>query len=261
MIREKASDAPHVIIEYKHKHPLDLLDYTGSLAAIGDQFKRFVTDKDGVDTQSRLFVHEVRPGSAIAELIALGKATADLYDAVDALTGFAGAFHSVLQTILHLPPEAKDLDRTTVKNAAAFVAPVAFDAPGATINVIDNRGGIINNHFTVTPMEAAAIRHNANHLLNSEFPDEVRFENEPMALFQIRNAPPGKSGDFGIIDRFSPKERKLTFGSDAVKDAILHHDGNPFEEIFWVDGVVKTVGGKPVSYLITMLNDTQPKED
>lgn len=254
------SEAHRVIVEYKHERPLDLLDYTASLAAFGDQFKRFVADERGVDSEARLFVHKVRPGSAIAELIALGKAAADLYDAYEKIEGFAGSFYTVLQMILQLPPQAKDLDRATIKNAAAFVGPVASDGPGGYINVIDNRGGVVINQYTVTPMEAAAIRHNAGHLLNSQFPDEVRFENEPMELFQMRNAPSGKSGDFGIIDRFTPKERKLTFAGDAVKDAILHHDGNPFEQTFWVDGVVKTVGGKPVGYFITRLVDAQQRE-
>lgn len=248
-----------IIVEYRHQKPLDLLDYAGSLTALGEQFKRFVADERGVDSETRLFVHEVRPGSAVAELFALGKSAADLYDAYDKLKDFAGAFYTILQTILLLPPEAKELDRAAVKNAANFVAPLSVDGEGATINLIDNRGGTIVNHYTVRPMEAAAIRHNANHLLNSQFPDEIRFENEPMELFQMRNAPPGKSGDFGIIDRFSPKERKLTFAGDAVKNAILHHDGNPFEQVFWVDGLVKTVGGKPVGYFITRLVDTQPK--
>lgn len=250
-----------IIVEYKHKRALDLLDYTASLSALGEQFKRFSANEGGVDSEARLFIHEVRTGSAIAELIALGKSAADLYDAYDKLQAFAAAFYSVLQTVLHLPPSAKELDRQEIRNASNFVAPLVAEGDGAVINLIDNRGGMIVNHYSVSPMEAAAIRHNAQHLLNSEFPDEVRFENEPMALFQMRNAPPGKSGDFGIIDRFSPKERKLTFAGDAVKDAILHHDENPFDQIFWVDGVVKTVGGKPVSYLITNLVDTQARED
>ena len=250
-----------IVVEYKNKRPLDLLDLTASLTAFGDQFKRFVADEDGIDSDTRLFVHEIRPGSTITELIAFGKQAADLYDALGKVQEFAGAFYSVLQSILHLTPEAKELDKQTLKGAASFVAPLAYDGDGAVINLIDNRGGTVINHYTVNPVEAAAIRHNAKHLLNSELPDQIRFENEPMELFQMRNAPPGKSGDFGIIDCFSPKERKITFANDAAKDAILHHDGNPFEQTFWVSGIVKTVGGRPVGDVIVKLLDTQPKED
>lgn len=249
-----------LVIEYRNEKPLELLEYSASISALGDQFKRTISDEGRVDETARLFIDQIRPGSVITELVALGQGAADLYETFDKLKDFAGTFYSVLQSILHLKPEAKELDRATVKNAAAFVGPLIGDAPGSAINIIDNRGGVINN-YTVVPMEAAAIRHNAQHLLNSQFPEEVRFENEPMSLFQMRNAPPGKSGDFGIIDRFSGKERKLTFAGDAVKDAILHHHGNPFDQVFWVDGFVKTVSGKVAGYNITNLNSVDPKEE
>lgn len=130
-----------IIIEYKNKRPLELLDLTNSLSALGNQFKRFVSDENGIDSETRLFVHEVRTGSTITELIALGQKAADLYDAYEKVKDFAGSFYAVLQSILHLTTEAKELDRSTIKNAASFVAPLAIDGDGARINMIDNRGG------------------------------------------------------------------------------------------------------------------------
>lgn len=240
-----------LIVEYKNSSPIELLTLTASLAAVGDQFKRFVANEGGVDAEARLFVHEIRPGSTIAELVAFGQAAADLYDALDKLGGFAPYFYDQLQAILQLRPSAKELDRPTVRNAADFVRPAAIDNHG-NLNIIDNRGGV-TNVFTVTPMEAAAIAHNAQHLLNSKFPDQEHFSNEPMVLFQLRDAPPGKTGDFGIIDRFSPRHHKLFFASDGLKDTILHE--NPFDKVFWVDGAVKTAGGKVVGYLIINLRE------
>jgi hypothetical protein len=161
--------------------------------------------------------------------------------------------------IQHLLPASKKLDRPTIKNISNIVAPVAVD-DGAQLNIIDNQGGVINNNYFINHPDAIAIRHNAQHLLNSQFPDELRFDNEPMILFQMRNAPPGQPGDYGIIDRFSTRARKLTFSNDPAKDAILHHQGNPFDQIFWVSGVVKTSGGEVAGYQIDELDSVSRRD-
>lgn len=248
-----------LIFDFKNSRPIELAELTLSLSALADQFKRFAAEENGIDSEARLFVHEIRSGSVIAELIAAAQLAHDLYEARDLLAGFLPSLSDAMKAIHYLPPESKDLDRRTVKNISNIMAPIAVD-PGGQLNLIDNRGGVVNQTFVVTPPEAAAIRHNAQHLLNSQFPDETRFENEPMTLFQMRNAPPGKSGDYGVIDRFSPNAKKLTFSSDAAKNAILHHDGNPFEQVFWVSGVVKTAGGGVVGYLIHELIDVSAKD-
>lgn len=249
-----------LIIEIKNERPVELNAFTASLSALGDQFKRFVAEHDGVDPETRLFVHEIRPGSIIAELVELGKTANDLWEHRDYIAPFVPVLEDAIKSVLNLTSHAKTLDRPTIRNIANIVAPIAVDN-GSTLQVTDNRGGVINNFFVVDAVQAAAIQHNAQHLLNSEFPDEQRFENEPMILFQLRDAPPGKTGDFGIIDRFSEKPRKLFFASDAVKTEILHDNGHPFEQVFWVTGFVKTAGGKVAGYMIHRLVETTPKDD
>lgn len=248
-----------LIVEYRNRRPIELTALTVSLAAVGDQFKRYIADQGDTEADARLFVQEVRTGSIIAELIAFGKAVGDLYEVSDKLAGFVPLLGEMMQAILHLNPSAKDLDKPTVRNIGNIVAPIALD-PGAQLNIIDNRNGTVNNNFFISPADAAAIIHNADHLLSSQFPDEIRFSNEPMTLYQMRNAPPGRSGDYGIIDRFSQRAHKLAFASDAAKDAILHHAGNPFEQVFWIDGVVKTSGGNVVGYMIHSLIDVSARE-
>lgn len=252
-------DARTLIYDFKNSRPIELAELTSSLSAFADQYKRFAADENGIDSEARLFIHEIRSGSVIAELIAIAQLANDLYEARDQIAGFLPALTDTANAIRHLLPEARSLDRRTIKNVSNIMAPIAVD-PGGQLNLIDNRGGVVNQTFVVNPQEAAAIRHNAQHLLNSQFPEETRFENEPMTLYQMRDAPPGKTGDYGIIDRYSQSAKKLTFSSDAAKDSILHHDGNPFEQVFWVNGVVKTSGGVVVGYLIHELIDVTARD-
>lgn len=245
-----------IIIEYKNGLPIELLDLTRSLSAIGDQFKRYVTHESGIDADARLFIHEIRSGSTIAELVAYGQSAIDLYEATEKLGGFAPYMYQLLQDVLHLRPASKTLDKPTVRNVANIVRPTAIDNSGH-LNIIENNGGTVNVFNSIGPTEAAAIAHNANHLLNSEFPQEQRFSHEPMILYQLRDAPPGKTGDFGIIDAFSDRPRKLFFGSEELKSRIL--TDQPFESVFWVDGVVKTAGGKVEGYQVLYLHETTPR--
>lgn len=249
-----------LIVRIDNSRPVELSSFTASLAAVGDQFKRFVAHEGGIDPETRLYVHEIRSGSIVAELIELGKTANDLWEQRDYIAPFVPALADTVNAVLNLTDQAKLLDRRTIRNVANITAPIAVDN-GSTLQVIDNRGGTVVNNFIVDPHQAAAIQHNAQHLLNSEFPDEIRFENEPMILFQLRDAPPGKTGDFGIIDRFSSKPGKLFFAGDAVKSAILHENGNPFERVFWVSGYVKTAGGRVAGYMIHQLLEATDKED
>jgi hypothetical protein len=246
-----------LIIEYKNSRPMELAVLTVSLSALADQFKRYAIEDGRLEPDARLYVREIRSGSVIAELVALGQVVNDLYEAREHIAGFFPVLVDAMKVVQHLLPEAKKIDRATVKNVSNIVAPIALDN-GSQLSLIDNQGGVINNYY-ITSSEAATIRHNAQHLLNSQFPEELRFENEPMTLFQMRNAPPGRAGDYGVIDRFDGRAKKLTFTNDGAKDAILHHEGNPFERIFWVSGVVKTTGGDVAGYQIDKLDDVSDK--
>lgn len=247
-----------LIIEYKNGQPIELLDLTASLAALADQFKRFAAEEGGVASEARLYVHEIRPGSTVAELVAFAKTAIDMYEAIDDLGAFAPYIGELMQNILHLRPASKQMDKPTVKNIQKIIRPTAIDNRG-NLNIFENHGSGNVNIINISPTDAAAIFHNADHLLNSEYPDEQRFTNEPMLLYQLRDAPPGKSGDFGIIDRFSDRHKKLFFAADELKDAILHD--SPFEKVFWVDGVVKTAGGSVVAYQISALRDVTDRSD
>jgi len=245
-----------MIIEYKNVKPVELADLSAALTAIGDQFKRFVTDQGGIESEARLYVHEMRAGSIIAELVPMAEAVSYIYDHKELIAGFLAQWQDMTTAVLHLTDDAKSIDKPTLRNIRAANEVTAKDG-GAQQNFIAQDGGVIINQFNIGSEAAAAISHNATHLLKSEFPNEERFSNEPMTLHQLRD---GKRGDFGFIDRYSTKALKLTFAGDTTKHGVLHHSGNPFDHIFWVEGVVKTVGGRPVGYHITGLIDTTDKE-
>lgn len=118
----------------------------------------------------------------------------------------------------------------------------------------------MNVTFNIDSPRAAAIAYNATALLGGAIPEERHFESEPMVLWQMRNAPPGRAGDMGRIDMFSDRPKKLIFASDDAKRAILDSE-HPFAMIYFVTGNAKTAGGKIVAYHIVSVDGVAPLEE
>lgn len=250
-----------LIIEIKNLRPIELGDFASSLHALGNEFSSFATNQSGADGDAKLYIKEIRPGSTIVELVrwAAQSAIEGIKLDENVIGPFMANWQETLKAILNLSDDAKKLPKSSVKNARAFVEPIAKDN-GSQVNIIANDGANVTV-FNVSSGSAAQIAYNANHLLAEQMPEETRFQDEPMVLWQVRDGPPAKTGDMGRIDRFSEKARKITFGSDSVKGSIMERDENPFGYIFFVSGVVKTAGGRIVAYHILALESSIPKED
>lgn len=256
---ELAETQPSIVVEYKNERPIELLDLTASLAALGEQFKHFIAEHEAVDFAPRLYVHQIRPGSIIAELIPWLQQADFVLKHREELAGFVTHWREILEAILHLNNRAKSIQKPTLRSVRNFVAPIAKDN-GAQLNIItqDNAAPTVNVLvINMRSEEAKMISHNAGHLLARGVPTEEAFDNEPLTLFQMRDA---RAGDMGFIDRFSEKPVKLTFASDETKNAILHHSDNPWDTIFFVSGVVKTAGGNVAAYHIRALDGVVPKD-
>ncbi|MFT3966847.1 MAG: hypothetical protein QM690_13300 [Sphingobium sp.] len=257
------TESGSIIVKYENKRPIDLLDFTASLAAFGDEFKNFAGIATLFDTEPRLFIREMRPGSVVAELFYWAQQVpilAEWQEHREIAAAFMVNWQETLQLILNLGDGAKNLPKGTVKNARTMVEPVAKDG-GSQMNFIATEGGTVNVNFNLTSTQAGAIAYNAQHLLGAQPVEDMRFENEPMVLWQMRDGPPARAGDMGRIDRFSDKPKKLTFATDATKNALLNREEHPFSLIYFVSGVARTAGGKLASYHIYTVDGAVPKDE
>ena len=60
-----------ITVRIENTKPVELVDFTRSLLALADQFKRDVENDARQDVEVRLYVTELRTGSLVAELAAL----------------------------------------------------------------------------------------------------------------------------------------------------------------------------------------------
>ncbi len=248
---------PTIVIEYKNERPMALLDLTASLAAFGQQFERTAPQEAG-SVKPELYVRELRSGSTIAELIPILEGFDAILQHREIVAAFMANWQETLQSILQLTPKAKEVEKPALRAAKMFVQPIAQDQ-AAQMNIFVQDGGKVEQNFYLSSDDSQRIVANANHLLGA-LPTEERFSNEPMVLFQVRDGPPSRAGDRGYIDRFSPSPKKLTFGSEEAKSAILTQRENPFDLIFFVSGIAKTAGGTVAAYHITSLDSAEPRD-
>lgn len=247
---------PGLRIKIENEFPLEVLDLTTSLAAVAEEYRRH-SGEDG----ARLYVERIREGSVIAELTSIAKGTlvagAPLIPlAMDSLAPFVGHWSGLLTSLAAYGRDAakdadvRNADKASLRNAKSFVEPALH---GNAINIQgDVNIGEIN--LTITPESAGDITRAVRHLL-APMPDESRFQNEPLQLYQLRDA---KAGDMGYIDRFDKRPRRLTFANEEAKREVVHA-ANPFDVFFFVSGVVKTAGGEVASYHIDKIDGITPK--
>lgn len=249
-----------MLIKIEKERPLDLLDLTASLSAVADEYRRFSGDE-----RARLYVESITESSVLARLVsmsgdvlAVGAPLIPL--ALDSLAPFMGHWGGILTGLanygrgLGSDEFVRSLDKSSLRHAKDFVAPAVN---GNTIKVSGENNTVTVNQVVISPEVGGDIARNATHLLAGELPGEMRFENEPLRLYQVRDA---KAGDLGFIDRFSEKPKRLIFASEVVKNEMLHGESSPFDVFFFVTGLAKTAGGEIASYSVEEINGVTARD-
>ncbi len=253
------SDAiPKVVIEYDYREPLDLLDVTAALTAIGQEFRRYAGHELPQGANARLRVGRLRTGSIIAELVPMLEAADWLTGHRDIAGPFVAQFGDILDLIRQFPPKARSIEKKTARAAKTFVTPVAKD-PGGQVTIYAQTGSTVTtNIYNFGTNGARSIRKHAD-LIIGGVASELDFSAEPMILYQMRDGPAGASGDYGFIDRFSGSPVKIRWASEDVKSAVLDRAENVFDLIYFVSGTAQTAGGDVVVYNIRRLEDVAMK--
>ena len=249
-----------MLVKIEKERPLDLLDLTASLAAVADEYRQFSREE-----HARLFVDSITEGSVLASLVSIAKDVRDaggplIPIALDSLAPFMGHWGTLLKSLAQYGQGrgtdelARRADKSSLRHAKNFVAPAVN---GNAIQVSGENNSVTVNNIVISPETGGNIVRNADHLLSGPLPSEQRFENEPLRLYQVRDA---KAGDMGFIDRFDSRPKRLIFGSETVKAEMMHGEVSPFDLFFFVSGVAKTAGGEIASYRIEKIDGVTDRD-
>ncbi len=238
-------------IKFENERPVELLEFTAALAAVGDEYRSFRGDNNGC-----LRVERITEGSIDAVLTDVTSTAMIVAPVADQIVkAFSEHWVGLLKAVANYgldklsDAKAKSASKRSIKNAIVFARP-ANNGNAITVTG-DNNTVITGPYINVDRSIAEAIITNGSHLLAPDIAEEARFTNEPLKLYQARDA---KAGDLGYIDRFSPKPRRLIFADDAVKAEMLHGEARAFDVFFYVSGLVKTAGGEIAGYYIDKID-------
>lgn len=152
---------------------------------------------------------------------------------------------------------AKDVPKaitpSSVERISTIVEPVARDmGSNLTINVVvsGNSAPVTIQPIIISSERANALQSSARRFLGPPFPSSGSFQGELLQLHQMKGDIRAKTGDRGVIEKFSSKPVKLHFMTPEVKAAIVDQQDNPFRMAYVVDGEVGTIGGEPTLYKI-----------
>lgn len=238
-------------VKFENERPIELLEFTASLAALGNEYRRFAGDEDGY-----LCVERITEGSIDAILADSGAILGSIVPiGPTVIQYFAEHWVDLLKTVANYgidkltDAKAKSLPSSSVKNVMTFAGPASKG--NSTFVCGDNNTIVTGPTFNLDAATAATLIQNGRHLLSANPVEEVRFQTEPLKLYQVRDA---KKGDLGYIDRFSPKAHRLIFADDSLKAQMLHGEVSPFDVHFFVSGIVKTAGGEIAAYYIDKID-------
>lgn len=236
-------------ITLNYKKPVDLIDISLSLSALGNEFQlHSEKSKNGVPG-SRLYLHKVEQGSLIAELIALSSQASVFVDQAEAISGFINNFKWLTEFLLGRRADKPDIDKKQLDRLDSFLNPVAKD-PGAQW-VISNNDTV---NITINYQEANAMQ-NAAARERDLLKEPVTGLHQQVALTfqQTRNNP--EIGNRAKIESIYHLPIKVIFSNEEVHQEMLMHDENPLTGIYLVDVRVETVNDKPVLYKIVKYHE------
>lgn len=240
-------------VRFCNKKPVELIDFTESLLGVGQQYIRYLErhPEEAEAKDVKLYIKEVRPGSIIADLIALAPLAIPFIEHTNSIVGFASHAKSFVDYLLGKGEKPADIEKKDYENYSKIVNPVVKDE-GAQFNLSVVVNGNITQTFNINHVEANAAQNRINRdLLDMKEPIERLQRKVVLYWYQARNDPKSKAGDKAIIESISQLPIKTVFGFENLKHEMLFDsDKNPFKFAYMVDVYVETIQNRPAAYKI-----------
>lgn len=179
----------------------------------------------------------------------------NLQEIIDFLLGAKGADAAAKKV-----PSA--VTAASVERITTIVEPVAKDGgSNLTLNVTvsGNSAPVYVQPIIISSERANALQSSARRFLGPQLPSTGSFKGELLQLHQMKGDKKAKTGDRGVIEKFSTKPVKLHFMTPEVKAAIVDQQDNPFRMAYIVDGELGTIEGEPSLYKIQEVHDAIEK--
>ena len=256
------SEQPYLSLRLDLKDPIEIADFVDLFASVASQLERHIKrEYPDFKSDAKIYIKEIREGSIIAEIIALGGSLIEHMDKALIVLGFASLFSRRVRNYL-TGGRDETASKRDVSDFLDTVKAIAKDSDGkSTLETAVFKDGILERTVALvfTGKEAreavSALERHKSELDAKESADRQRV----LMYFKrsdIGSAELGKrSGERVIIEDVSNKDYPLIYASplaeQRIKDEIRHASDNVFKKGFVVDVNIQKMMGKVVAYAIT----------
>lgn len=243
-------------VRINNTQPIDLIDYAQSMLSLGNEYSDFITkDVNHLKPEDiKLYVREIRTGSIITDLVAIAPTLMPFAEHSNTVLDFAKHLQGVTSYLLGSVSKKPDgLDKASLNRVIKFVEPIASDA-GSTMQIdASNNSGTIEIH--INSGEANTIQNRANKELE-KLKEPVTGLHRQVVLYWAQARNDNKQGDKAIIESISNREVKVVFGTEDLKQKMIHDQPHIFNTAYIVDVNVETIKDKPTLYRVVRFHDT-----
>ena len=266
---------PYITLTLDLRDPIELHDFVDLFASIGSQYERYLkTEYPDAKGEARIFIHEIRKGSIIADLFPGGLGDLIKYmDDVLIVTGFSYLLAKTIKVYL-AGKRNPNATKSDLKDYLGIVRAVADDSDGkAVIETTTYKEGLLSREvvFTFNTQEARdTAKHIEDHRQDLE---RVTAADHSRVLMVFKRSDVGdvavgkRSGERVIIEEISETDFALVYASDLAEERIKHEiretEDNIYHKGFVVDVNVRFRGGKQVAYAVTNVHQVidLPRDD
>lgn len=251
-------ELPKLLIKIENSQPVELFDMTLSMAAIANEYKRFMIDHpvNSPGGEIKLYIKEIRSGSIETELAAMAPSLLPLTEHAGSIIAYAKHLKTVIEWFAG---KSKDkpakIDKAGLQNLSSIVEPIAKDnASQFNIGVIN---GPVTYNININSTEANAVQNKVKRELES-LKEPVSGIHEKVLLYwvQAKNQKDGKTGDRAKIESIYKGSVKVVFINDELKIKMLYGQPYPFKMAFVVDVAVETINERPALYKVLEIHES-----
>jgi ligand-binding sensor domain-containing protein len=249
-----------ITFEVKNTRPVELLDLTASLAALGREYLRHLEQEhpEASASEVRLYVNEIRTGSIVATMIAASPQIVQMASYTLSVISFADKLSKAYAFLTGKNANHAAIEKKTLQNLSSIVEPIAKDG-GSQLNIGTNNGVVV---LKISSTDASEAQNTINRLLNEGVAKNTGYHTKVLLYwFQARADASSTSGDRGIIESISDAPVKVICVDERIKHDMVLEDQNPFREAYIVDVAVETIRGKPALYKVMALHEKIPREN
>ncbi|ROP83627.1 hypothetical protein EDC65_4276 [Stella humosa] len=256
----------YITIELNLADPIEIGDFVGLFAAIGDQYDRFIkSSRPDLAGESKIFIKEIRKGSIITEIFPFIPASLiEFMDEAIIIAMFAQFFGKQIKDFI-LGKTEPNATKNDLKDYLNVVQAVANDANGhATISTTTFEKGVWRTRadFSFTTKEAreaaATIEKQRLDLDRTSSSDRER---QLMVFKRSDRGDAGlgiRSGERVTIEDIDRRDLPLIYASELAEQRIKHEireaDRNIYKLGFVVDVNIQLRAGRPIAYRVTAVH-------